>query len=84
MGLRWRDDSDDCDECSLRYNTDRGVWRREICAGGLRGVWIKAGENTMTLTVPEGDLTTGVVYDYLRLEMNEGAAAGRCCSPIPP
>ncbi len=32
---------------------------------------MKAGENTMTLTVPAGDLRSGVVWDYLRLELNE-------------
>jgi hypothetical protein len=25
----------------------------------------------MTLTVPAGELTSGVVYDYLRLELDE-------------
>ena len=29
---------------------------------------LKAGENEMTLTVPAGELTSGVCYDYLRLE----------------
>ena len=31
---------------------------------------LNPGENTLTLTVPAGDVTTGVVYDYLRLELN--------------
>jgi rhamnogalacturonan endolyase len=63
---------------ALRYNTDRGVWRQyaQVFDGGL----LKAGENTMTLTVPAGDLTTGVVYDYLRLELNEGASP---TAPLP-
>jgi hypothetical protein len=34
----------------------------------------------MTLTVPAGDLTTGMVWDYLRLEWNDGSAA----FPAPP
>jgi hypothetical protein len=29
----------------------------------------------MTLTVPAGDVTSGVVYDYLRLELDENSAA---------
>jgi hypothetical protein len=37
---------------------------------------LKAGENEIQLTVPAGDLTTGVVYDYLRLELDEAAAPG--------
>ncbi len=59
---------------ALRYNTDKGVWReyKQPFDAGL----LKSGENEMQLTVPVGDLTTGVVYDYLRLELNENSAAG--------
>jgi len=32
---------------------------------------LKAGENTLTLTVPAGPVNNGVVYDYLRLELDE-------------
>jgi rhamnogalacturonan endolyase len=32
---------------------------------------LKPGENEMTLTVPAGDLQSGVVWDYLRLELNQ-------------
>ena len=32
---------------------------------------LKAGENQMQLTVPAGEVTSGVVYDYLRLELKE-------------
>jgi hypothetical protein len=28
-----------------------------------------AGENTLTLTVPEGGIAQGVVYDVVRLEL---------------
>jgi rhamnogalacturonan endolyase len=54
---------------ALRYNTDKGVWREytQPFDAGL----LKQGENEMQLTVPAGDLTSGVVYDYLRLEVNE-------------
>jgi len=34
---------------------------------------LRAGENKIELTVPAGELTTGVVYDYLRLELDEAA-----------
>jgi rhamnogalacturonan endolyase len=30
---------------------------------------LKAGTNTITLTVPAGTLTAGIIYDYLRLEL---------------
>ena len=32
---------------------------------------LKRGGNELQLTVPAGDVTTGVVYDYLRLELKE-------------
>jgi rhamnogalacturonan endolyase len=32
---------------------------------------LKAGDNTLTLTVPAGPINNGVVYDYLRLELDE-------------
>jgi rhamnogalacturonan endolyase len=49
---------------------------------GIGGYWIerdvtfdasvlKQGDNTVTLTVPAGSLTNGIMYDYLRLELNE-------------
>jgi len=38
---------------------------------------LKAGENTLTLTVPAGPVNNGVVYDYLRLELDEGRVVAR-------
>ena len=32
---------------------------------------LKQGSNTLTLTVPAGNINNGVVYDYLRLELEE-------------
>ena len=32
---------------------------------------LNAGSNTMTLTVPAGNITAGVIYDYVRLEIDE-------------
>ena len=54
---------------ALRYNTDRGVWREY--SQPFNASFLKAGENEMTLTVPAGELTSGVCYDYLRLELDE-------------
>jgi rhamnogalacturonan endolyase len=54
---------------ALRYNTDKGVWREYTQK--FDGALLKAGENQIQLTVPAGDLTSGVVYDYLRLELAE-------------
>jgi len=54
---------------ALRYNTDTGVWQERDLA--FDAALLKPGENEMQLTVPAGDLTSGVVYDYLRLELDE-------------
>jgi rhamnogalacturonan endolyase len=55
---------------AIRYNTDQGVWQ-ECHPLTFDASLLKPGENEMTLTVPAGDLQSGVVYDYLRLELNE-------------
>ena len=63
---------------AIRYNTDKGVWYQytQPFDAGL----LKSGDNTMTFTVPAGDVTTGVVWDYVRLEVNDGKAP----YPVPP
>ena len=63
---------------ALRYNTDTGVWYQYTQK--FDAALLKEGENSMTLTVPAGELTTGVVWDYLRLELNDGSRA----FPAPP
>ncbi len=54
---------------ALRYNTDRGVWHEY--SQPFDAALLKAGENALTLTVPAGDVSSGVCYDYLRLELAE-------------
>jgi rhamnogalacturonan endolyase len=54
---------------ALRYNTDKSVWQEQKVM--FDATLLKQGENEMQLTVPAGELTSGVVYDYLRLELNE-------------
>ena len=55
-----------------------------IARNGITGVWserdvtfdasaMKAGTNVLKLTVPAGSTTSGVIYDYLRLELDEKA-----------
>jgi rhamnogalacturonan endolyase len=56
---------------ALRYNTNKGVWNQYIVK--FDASLMKAGENQMTFTVPAGDVTTGVVWDYVRLELNDGS-----------
>jgi rhamnogalacturonan endolyase len=55
---------------AVRYNTDMGVWYQY--AQRFDASMLKAGENSVTFTVPAGDVTTGVVWDYVRLELNDG------------
>jgi hypothetical protein len=59
------------------------VYNATINRDGVEGSWVEKdvsfdtalfhpGQNTMTLTVPAGGLTSGVAYDVLRLEMVAG------------
>ena len=57
---------------ALRYNTDKGAWYQYTQR--FDGRLLRAGENKVTFTVPEGDVTTGVVWDYLRLELDVGSS----------
>ena len=54
---------------ALRYNTNKSVWQEQTLK--FDAALLKTGENELQLTVPAGELTSGVVYDYLRLELNE-------------
>jgi rhamnogalacturonan endolyase len=58
---------------AIRYNTDKGLWQQRTLK--FDAALLKAGENTMTFTVPAGDLQSGVVWDYLRLELDEDGKA---------
>jgi len=60
------------------------VYNATINRDGIGGSWIerdlafdaalmKAGENLLQLTVPAGGLTSGIEYDYLRLELDDPA-----------
>ena len=52
-------------------NGIQGLWHeREV---GFDATLLKPGTNTMTLTVKGGPVTGGVLYDYLRLELDESA-----------
>jgi rhamnogalacturonan endolyase len=57
-----------------------------ITRHGIQGPWserdvafdaalLKQGENLLTLTVPAGPINNGVLYDYLRLELDESGQA---------
>jgi rhamnogalacturonan endolyase len=56
---------------ALRYNTNKSVWQEQTLK--FDAAQLKPGENELQLTVPAGELTSGVVYDYLRLELDNGS-----------
>ena len=56
---------------AIRYNTDKGLWQQRTLTFDAK--LFRAGDNTMTFTVPAGDLSSGVVWDYLRLEFADTA-----------
>ncbi|MBN2183188.1 MAG: hypothetical protein JW715_14850 [Sedimentisphaerales bacterium] len=46
-----------------------GIWyEREL---SFDASLMKQGKNVLTLTVPAGPINNGVIYDYIRLELNE-------------
>lgn len=63
---------------------DRLMVDGAIARNGILGVWsekdvafdasaLKAGTNTLKLIVPGGPMTSGMIYDYLRLEIDEAS-----------
>jgi rhamnogalacturonan endolyase len=56
-------------DSAIGRNGVQGIWfEREL---GFDASMLKQGENTLTLTVPAGGGTAGVIYDYVRLEVAE-------------
>jgi len=64
------------------------TYNATINRDGIGGYWgehdlvfdaslMKAGENVLKLTIPAGGLTSGILYDYLRLELDENAMAAK-------
>jgi rhamnogalacturonan endolyase len=64
------------------------VYNATINRDGIGGYWMEhdlafdaslmqAGENVLKLTIPAGGLTSGILYDYLRLELDENAAPAK-------
>ncbi len=63
-------------------NVSNLVYNATINRDGIGGYWMehnlafdaslmKAGTNVLSLTVPAGGLMNGIIYDYLRLELDE-------------
>ncbi|HEV2329185.1 MAG TPA: polysaccharide lyase family protein [Verrucomicrobiae bacterium] len=64
------------------------VYNATINRDGIAGFWsehdltfdaslMQAGTNVLKLTIPGGSLTSGIMYDYLRLELAEPRAASQ-------
>jgi rhamnogalacturonan endolyase len=58
------------------------VYNAVINRDGIQGSWVekdvafdatlmKQGRNVLQLTIPAGGLTSGIIYDYLRLEVDD-------------
>jgi rhamnogalacturonan endolyase len=68
------------------------VYNATINRDGIGGSWsehdlvfdasaMHAGENELALTIPAGGLTSGVMYDYLRLELADAPAGEKASAP---
>ncbi len=56
-------------DSTLGRNGISGIWfEREL---SFDASLLKAGTNVMKLIVPAGSVTSGIIYDYLRLELDE-------------
>jgi rhamnogalacturonan endolyase len=60
------------DSTITRHNI-QGIWFEKELA--FDAAMMKQGTNTLTLTVPVGSLNNGVIYDCVRLELDEAAPA---------
>jgi rhamnogalacturonan endolyase len=62
------------DTATVRRDGIRGYWseRNVVFDAGL----LKPGTNVLQLSIPGGNPFSGVLYDYLRLELDESAKAG--------
>ncbi len=67
------------------------IYNATINRDGIGGYWaehdltfdaslMKSGDNVLKLTIPAGGLTSGIIYDYIRLELDENAAAPKLTS----
>lgn len=55
---------------AITRHSIQGLWyEREVA---FDAAMLQPGKNKLTLTVPAGSVNDGVIYDYLRLELDEG------------
>jgi rhamnogalacturonan endolyase len=55
----------------IHRDADRGYWLER--AVSFDAATMQAGTNVLKLTVPAGNVMSGIEYDYLRLELDERA-----------
>ena len=54
---------------AITRHSIQGLWyEREF---SFEAALLKPGANTLTLTVPAGPINNGIIYDYLRLELDK-------------
>ena len=58
------------DATIVRHNI-QGIWFEKEFP--FKASMLKKGTNTLTMTVPAGSLNSGVIYDCVRLELDENA-----------
>lgn len=58
---------------ALSSHGQHGIWQEAQFS--FDGSLLKQGSNTLTLTMPAGAINNGVIYDYLRLELDDSARA---------
>jgi rhamnogalacturonan endolyase len=55
----------------ITRHSSQGLWyEREV---RFDASLMQAGRNVLTLTVPAGPVNNGIIYDYLRLELDDSA-----------
>jgi len=60
---------------AITRHSIQGLWyERELA---FDAALLKAGANVLTLTIPAGPINNGVIYDYLRLELDESAPVAK-------
>lgn len=63
------------DTATIRRDGIRGYWSER--AVSFDAALLRSGTNVMQLSIPRGNVMSGVMYDYLRLELDEAAGASR-------
>ncbi len=57
----------------IHRDSDRSYWQQKYVQ--FDAELLQSGQNVISLTVPAGPVTAGIMYDYLRLELEESVAS---------